>query len=280
MPIRQNEIFRNVDGEDVGTGLWVPDEKLETVPRLFSRLETRVDRKDVEEILSNPGRRSARSIFPSDKWILNQGPRGSCNGYACASALARARKLAGLPAVILSGEFVYAGINGGRDQGSMLDDGMEFLRDVGSVPIDMVPRLEYRWSRISEEAKRAAPRFRGFELSTAGSEDELSVGLALGFVGVVAVHFGGRMQSLDRNGVAGAHRGPGNNSVGVEDLRIRGGRYEFDYFNSHGRRYGEDGRAWLQWDRHLEQTSHYHQFFLVRAALDDPDDEQDLPPVA
>lgn len=277
MPTVQNDHFRNVDGEVVGTGLWVPERKTQVAPRLRSMLTTRIDRKDIEEIISNPRRRPARKIFSTKKWIRNQGGRGSCNGYACAGALGRARKLAGLPPVTLSGEFIYAGINGGRDRGSMLDDGMRFLRDVGSVPEDMVPRLEYLWRRISDEAKRAAPRFQGFELATAEDEDELATGIALGYVGVVAIHFGGRMQHLDKHGVAGHHRGPGNHSVGVDDLRIRDGRLEFDYFNSHGVRYGDNGKAWLNWERHFSGPSRYHQFFLVRAALDDPQDDQDLP---
>lgn len=278
MPIEQNERFE-LDGEQFGTGLWIPDQKPDTLVPLRSMLTTRVDRKDIEEILANRRRKSARDIFPRRKWIRSQGSRGSCNGYACAWALARARKLRGLPTVWLSGEFVYAGINGGQDRGSMLDDGKDFLGRVGCASEDMVEHLEYRWNRISSEAKAAAARFKGFELAAVRDEDELAAGIALGYVAVVAVHFGNRMQQLDRNGVAGWHRGPGNHSVGVDDLRIRGGRYEFDYFNSHGLRYGDQGKAWLQWERHFAGTIRYHEFFLVRAALDDPHDDQKLPTI-
>lgn len=279
MPIKQNKQFHNVDGEIVGTGLWIPDERTELASPLTSTLTTRVDRQDAIEILAEPSRVPARELFPGDRWIRNQGRRGSCNGYACAWALARARVLRGLPFVPLSGEYVYAGINGGRDRGSMLDDGMRFLAKNGSVPEDMVPHEEYLWRRISEEAKSRADDFLGFELAGVDSEDDLLIGISLGYVAVVAVHFGSRMQRLDRAGIAGSHRGPGNHSVGVDDVRIRNGRVEFDYFNSHGRRYGEDGRAWLTWDAHFAEPNRYHQFFLVRSALDDPSDDQDLPRV-
>lgn len=279
MPIRQNDRFESPEGL-VGTGLWIPDQRPEAKLKLRDTLTTRLDRQDIAEILSDPTRLPARQLFPAQEWIRSQGNRGSCNGYACSWALARARKLRGLPHVPLSGEFIYARINGGRDQGSMLDDGLEAIRDVGCAPEDLVPRLEYLWRRISPEARAAAARFKGYELLGVDSEEELAAGIALGGVAVVAVQFGGRMQQLDRHGVAGAHRGPGNHSVGVDDIRIRGTRIEFDFFNSHGLRYGQQGRAWLNWDQHFAQPNRYHQFFIIRAALDDPQDDQQLPTLA
>ena len=276
MPIEQNEIFE-FGGEEFGTGLWVDDERPDTLPTLTSTLSQRLDEQDIREMLDEPSRQPARLRFPSRQWIRNQGSRGSCNGYACAWALARARVSVGLPFVPLSGEFVYAAINGGRDMGSRLEPGMNWLQTNGAAPEDMVPRLEYLWRRISDEAKQAAKRFRGFEAYAAPTEMDLASGLALGFVGVVAVHFSNSMQRLDANGVAGRSNGVGNHSVGVDDLRWRSGRWEFDYFNSHGLRYGQEGKAWLTWDDHFQQTTRHHQFFLIRAAIDDPYDDFEPP---
>lgn len=276
MPIEQNEIFE-YGGEQFGTGLWVDDERPDTLPSLTSTLSQRLDTQDIREMLDEPGRQPSRLRFPSQQWIRSQGNRGSCNGYACAWALARARVSVGLPFVPLSGEFVYAAINGGRDMGSRLQPGMDWIQASGAAPEDMVPRLEYLWRRISNEAKEAAKRFRGFEAYAAPTEMDLASGLALGFVGVVAVHFSNSMQRVDASGVAGRSNGVGNHSVGVDDLRYRNGRFEFDYFNSHGLRYGQDGKAWLTWDDHFQQTTRYHQFFLIRAALDDPYDDFEPP---
>jgi hypothetical protein len=277
MPIEQNEIFDYGGGHICGTGLWVDDERPSSLPSLSSVLTQRLDQQDIREILDNPARLPARQRFPSRQWIRNQGSRGSCNGYACAWALARARVSLGQPFVGLSGEFVYAAINGGRDRGSRLEPGMKWLQENGAAPEDMVPHLEYLWNRVSAEAKAAARRFKAFECYAAPTERDLASGLALGFVGVVAVHFNGAMQRLDSNGVAGRSNGVGNHSVGVDDLRWRAGRFEFDYFNSHGLRYGDQGKAWLTWEDHFVQTTRYHQFFLIRASTDDTEDEFRIP---
>lgn len=271
--IEQNEQFIGPDGETYGTGLWVPgDDDLLDVPTFSQKFTSRMDKQDIIEIISDTRRMMARIRFPSERWIKNQAQSSSCNGYACAGTLGRARVINGQPEVHLSGEFVYAGINGGRDRGSLLSDGFKWLESNGACPEEMVPHMEYRWSRISQEARDAAKRFRGLKLVSAPSELELAAGIAAGFTAVVAVHFGNRMQQLDSAGVAGHERGRGNHSVGVDDLRYRNGRFEFDFFNSHGLRYGQKGKAWLTWDNHFATTSKYHQFFLVRAVIDDPAD--------
>jgi len=270
MATEQNEIFRNLDGTDVGTGLWIPDKKDESYSPLLKSLQTRIDEKDIGEILADPRRKSARARFPQEQYIKNQGQRGSCNGYACAKALERSRVARGLPHVALSGEYVYAGINGGRDAGSGLAPGMKWLEKNGTVPESLVPRETYLWNRISAEAKAEQGRFLGVECYAAPDEDNLAVGIALGFIAVVAVHFSSAMQRIDTNGVAGSSRGPGNHSVGVDDIRVRNGKYEFDYFNSHGLSYGQKGKAWLRWELHFKETTRYHQFFLIRTTSDDP----------
>lgn len=270
MPVEQNLIFENVDGTPVGTGLWVPDEKDNSIPSLLSALGKRLDRKDAAEILSDPRRVPARKRFPGKQFIRSQGRRGSCNGYAIAKTIEKMRVARGLPHIPLSGEFIYAGLNGGRDRGSGLKPGEKFAEMTGTVPESMVPHQEYLWRNIPESVKQQAHRFRGLECYAAPDEENLIAGLSAGFFAIIAVEFGGRMQQLNRDGIAGSHNGPGNHSVGADDIRLRNGRFEFDFVNSHGLQYGQEGRAWLTWDAHLAQPSRYHQFFLLRSTTDDP----------
>lgn len=277
MPVQQSEIFRNSDGKDVGTGLWIPDSKPEGKLRLRDTLTTRIDEKDVREILADPRRKSARERFPPKKWTRNQSNVGSCNGYSCAGALARARVSIGQPIEFLSGEFIYAGINGGRDQGSMLHDGEDWLKARGSCPESLVKHKTYLWRNINQAAKDAAPNFKAIDTFDIDDEMELVVSAALGVPAVVAVHFSREMQQLDTHGVAGWTRGPGNHSVGVDDVRWRAGRWEFDYFNSHGLRYGQDGKAWLVWASHFAQPNKYHRFFAVRSTVDNQSDDFTVP---
>jgi hypothetical protein len=251
------------------TGLLVPEKRPLTTPRLRDVIPL-LNRKEIEEIIRDPKRVAGRNLF-GPKVIKHQGSRGSCNGYAGAKALQRSRVLQGMPHVELSGEGLYAQINDGRDRGSGLQEGMEALLKNGVPPEAMVPREEYLWSRITEEAKRACSRFRAAECHRADDEDELATGLALGFVGVVAVHANNAFMRLDGNGIVNPADGVGNHSVGVDDLTIIGGEYAFDMFNSWGLTYGDQGRGLLTWRRHFRTPSRHHAFYLIRAAHSDPE---------
>jgi hypothetical protein len=259
--------FSIVDGHY--TGLLVPEVRESGFPTYASSQRV-LSRQEIADIINDPRRVSARQRFPASEWIRNQGSRGSCNGYSCAKALERSRVLQGMPHVPLSGEGAYAQMNGGRDNGSTLANGMKVLLESGVPPESMVPHQEYLWSRISSEAKAARARFRAAECYAVDEEIELASGLALGFVGVIAVHASSNYSRLDANGVSAESNGPGNHSVGADDLRIVGNEFQFDSFNSWGIRWGHQGRNWVTWRRHLQQTIRYHQFFLIRAAGDDP----------
>jgi hypothetical protein len=250
----------------VATGLLVPAWRVTTCSQ-YVDAGPMWTRERIEEVLSHPLRATRSQLF-GDPWIRNQGNVGSCNGFAAASALERTRWLRGLPTVKLSGVGLYAAINGGQDRGSMLDDGMQWMQRQGVPPDSLVPEFEWRKSKILSEAWEEAKRFKGFECYGISSAEELASALAAGFVCVIAVHAGNGGLSPDN--VVDWGNGPGNHAVCCDDLRIRGGRYEFQIANSWGLNWGERGRAWLQWDRHLSQPIRSHFFYAVRAATDDP----------
>ena len=250
------------------TGLLLPANRPETFAAYRSANPV-LSRDQIRQILSNPDRTAARIRFPGGFWIRNQGRRGGCNGFAGAWALARARVMAGLPYVALSGEYLYSMINGGRDSGSMLDDGMQALLEKGVAREDLVRHESYLWREMSQEARSSAANYKAVECYRVDDESELASGLALGFVGVVAVHANSSYQRLDARGVRGTAIGPGNHAVGVQDVRISDdGDFEFDEFGSWGRRNGQDGCAWISWKQHLRSTVERHAFYLIRAATD------------
>ena len=260
------------------TGLLVPDER----PRVFQRYAESVfpllDWGVIKELAASGSRRMGRKRF-GPNYIRNQGSRGSCNGYAGAKATERARELRGADRMVLSGEDLYAQINGGQDRGSGLQNGMEALTRSGVAPESMVPHQEFRNSRISSEAKQSRSRFRIQEPLGVDTEQELASGLALGFVGVVAVHASNAWSRLDGNGVAGTSNGVGNHSVGVDDVTFISGTASFDMFNSWGTNWGTQGRCYLQWDRHFRKSINYHDFYLIPTTWDDPnEDNAPVPP--
>jgi len=251
-------------------GLTVPKVRESGLP-MFSARYPSFSRSEIEEILADPGRTPARSRFTPSVWIKNQGSRGSCQGYASAKALERSRVLLGQAHVPLSGEFLYAHCNRGQDSGSNLKTGMQKIMSVGVAPESMVKHQTYLLSQMSREATTAAARFKAPECYAIDTEAELATAIATGFVCVIAVHVGGSYKSLDSKGVRGPSNGAGNHATGACDLRIVGGEYQFDEFGSWGLRNGQQGHAWVTWKRSLASTVRYHQFYAIRAVLDDPD---------
>lgn len=260
---------------NLGGGLLIPRVRATTQP-LFASTGLTLTQQQIADILNDPNRKPAVKRFPPAQWIKSQGGRGSCNGYACAKALERSRVIRGLPHVALSGEYVYSTINGGRDGGSMLDDGMATIVKNGVAPEAMVPHQEYLWNRIGIDARQAAPRFKAHECYGVETELELASAIALGFVCVIAVHASGNYSRLDSRGVSAPSPGSGNHSVGCHDVRIYNGRFEFQSFNSWGTRWGDLGHNWVTWRDHLASTNRYHFFFAIRSSGDDP--QGDNPP--
>jgi hypothetical protein len=224
------------------------------------------------------GRQSAygrRSLFKGRKWIRNQGQFGSCNGWSTALALSRARVLRGIGnlenGVILSGSDAYSQMNGNQDNGSMLYDGIKVVGN-GIAPESMVPWNKIYSSQISSEAKAARVNFRGLEPEAVDTEEEFATAIFLGYPGIVAVHANGAFNQLDGRGVCQGGNGPGNHSVGVDDIRVApDGTLEYDMFNSWDTTWGTEGRCWLTWLRHLRQTVQGHRFWILRSTIDGDD---------
>lgn len=251
------------------TGMIPATAKLSFAPR-FSPVASKAE---IVDLIQAPTRIKKRDIFGAS-WIKNQESLGSCNGQAAAGALQRALWLAGREKETLSGEFLYSQMNGGHDRGSMLDDGMKLIRDVGAPPYKDRHRMKYKSSDFTPEDFRDANERKAFEVLGVDTELELAEGLAKGAVGVVAVHADNNFMKLDSNGIAGGNsRGAGNHAVGVDDVKIVNGELCFDFFNSWSTNYGDQGRAYLTWDKHLKKTNQYHYFYLITAARTTNTDE-------
>lgn len=264
------------EGQTFKLGCLVPVERPVTF-KAYADSKSLMSRSAAIDVLQDKKRVPSRVRFAGVKWIWNQGLRGACNGFAGAGALARARVRRGLEYVKMSGESLYAQINGDQDQGSMLDDGMTALQKNGCSPADLVKWQTYLWRDISKEARAAMARFKAWECYRVDTEDELLIGLASGFEGVVAVEANNQFMRVDADGRVSPTDGNGNHAVGVDDVRIFNGKAEFDMFNSWDLTYGVGGRGWISWERHLRTTSHRHAFYLIRSTLDDPKAEN--PPI-
>lgn len=267
-----NEILILPDGSEVGTGADVPIARTSLMPYFTDKVGL-LSKDEIVRIIKSSGRSNSRQRYPVSTFNRNQGSFGSCNGWAGSKATEKTRVDRGLDYVGLSGESLYAQINFNRDQGSILEDGMEAIQKTGIAPLDLVPRGQIYMRQISQAAKDSMKDYRALECyavsDSESAELELATGLAIGFQAVCAVHADNAFMKLDGDGIAYGGRGAGNHSVNVDDIYIHpSGYFMFDMDNSWGLTYGDQGRALLTWDRHLRHTNPYHVFYLVRSTVD------------
>lgn len=227
-------------------------------------------KQEIQEFINTkPMKR--RQQFAGPNWIINQGGLGSCNGAAAVGSLRRNMTLSGRNDVpLLSWEFLYAQINGGRDNGSLLIDGMDELTNgTGVCPLNLQKHpINKHWKANQYDAEdyEAAMDYRAEQCFAIDNEFELATFVLSGGSAVVAVHVGRDFANLDRHGIAGSDDGPGNHAVVVDDVEIIDGELSFDEPNSWGLDFGDDGRAYLTWKRHFRQTVGKHRFYAIVAA--------------
>lgn len=269
------------DGTQTRLGCLVPTEFPLHHPKFADR-GTMLTTDEVRTRLANmPNGLGRRAIFTGKKWIRNQGQFGACNGWSTALAESRARVFRGLEppetATILSGADAYSQMNGGQDNGSHLAAGMAVVT-AGIAPESMVAYDRIYTSQISAAAKAERAKYKGFEPEAVDTEDELATALLLGYPAIVAVHVAGGFDQLDGRGVCMGGNGPGNHSVGLDDLRLApDGTIEFDMFNSWSDSWADSGRTRLTWNRQLRETVKYHRFWILRSTTDGGDS---FPPAA
>ena len=218
---------------------------------------------------------SNRSRF---NYIMDQKSHGSCVGHGAAGALMRARDATGAKHVDLSGTFVYSYINGNRDQGAMISDAVDVLKEKGTCSYQKCQWDTIYQRDISDDAREEAKRYRALEIYSVGDEDpfgEFVTALMLGFIPVYAVMVGNTFTDLDNDGVCGFDRGPGNHAVTADGIgRRANGEWLIDMVNSWNLDFGQNGRAFIT-EKHVEAVM--QDCFIVRASTDDPQEPHDPP---
>jgi len=220
--------------------------------------------EEIIEIVSAPDRRVVADLVPFDKYGLDQHSTSQCNGAMGAGALTGSRVLQGIDdGFVGSGAYVYSKINGGRDAGSNLEDGMLQLMNGGTCSIETVPYDKIYPRMYSKAADEEAKNYRIENAYWARTLQGFKSGLAAGHMGCCVVHVG-RSFNTFTDGVCGVDSGPGNHAVLGEDIIWTGKMFRFPSRNSWGLRFGNKGRMLLT-ERHFTQTFNFHRFYLVPA---------------
>jgi hypothetical protein len=115
--------------------------------------------------------------------VHDQDGRGQCNASATCTALEASREIAGLSYAYLSAGDLYGQINGGRDQGSTLEDGLAAAVGSGVATAATVPyvwdgRDHGRDARVQAERRN----YRAVEVYLCPTVDHMASALQMGFV--------------------------------------------------------------------------------------------------
>jgi hypothetical protein len=251
----------------VRTGLLLPEPGfVSSMPVFAENVDLLPEDKIIE--MANSGLVDGRKRY-DESWVCDQRDKGSCNGWAGASALAKSRVDRGLDRVDLSGAYLYSLINRGGDNGSLLDEGMRAMQERGVATAATV-----KWDQIypslydKAKADAEAAENKGFECYRLTTRAELFTALAVGFKCVVAVDVQNQFMRLDSLGRPGGSNGPGNHAVHADGLAVIGGKLLATAANSWGTVYGLRGRMNLDFDMHFASTIGIHGFYAVRSTLD------------
>lgn len=193
-------------------------------------------------------------LIPRDQWkvvdlsvflppVKDQDGIGACNAFATCSAVEACRALAGLEYVRLSCGYLYGKINGGRDQGSYLEDGLAWMTEHGTVPTSVIGDLEWKKGRAFNGAKESEP-YRVLEAYECPSFDAMASALQQGFFVVEGLAWFNNF-TPDRDGwlPSAGRGGEGGHALCGYGLAQRNGVWGIRTRNSWGTSWGIGGNC-------------------------------------
>ena len=269
--------FELANGQKVYTGNQVP----ETMPLSLASYPQEKIRSldDIVEIVKESKIVDIEKEWRNEVPWFAQGRRSSCNLYMAAwMQCVEMYRFTGKK-VRLSPEWVYAQINGGRDGGSMLDDGMIAMMRGGMPEFTQEFYERFRMDDFSMEERRWATESskdhcfsEAYVAPTQNSFEEMILSLysciAEGGVCGCAVHVG---PNYMRSGVtAGFDPGVGNHAVPAVQLHLLTPRpksiedIQMLSPQSWDRGFANNGFTRLT-AKHLYETGKYHATYCVRA---------------
>lgn len=278
--------FHLADGTEVRTGNMLP----ESYPLSFEPFPEKHLRplEEIVELTKNPNRIPVRQKFANMVEHVNQGRLGSCNAYMIHWMLSTLKYNFTGAWHRLSPEWTYMNINGGRDQGSLLDKGMVFATDFGMASfnqklfekfnVNQIDMETQRWAKDTSVDYRFGECYQAPKNSVEKCWHTLISCIAGGGAVGVAVHVGDRYM---KSGVwAGFDRGVGNHAIAGTELVLRtpNPRSVADIGivspQSWGARFADKGFTNLVID-HIAEPMRYHAHYCVRSVCATRDEESE-----
>lgn len=113
--------------------------------------------------------------------ILDQDGVGSCATESTTQGVMITRDADGCPFELLNPWSIYRVTSGGRDNGSSIDENLEFARDIGILPESYWPRSKGWRATPPDGWKDVAARYRIKEFYDIANTEEVGTALILGF---------------------------------------------------------------------------------------------------
>jgi len=265
-----------LNGQKVFTGMKMPDVPLTSFAPVSADKILTID--EIASRVKNPNLVKIEDEFANEVEWYDQGARSSCNPFAIGWAMAVMHWRKTGEKLRLSPEWLYSKINGGRDQGSMLDDGMVEARENGMSAYQEAFYEKFRQSDFNMEQKRWATqsaenhKFLECYYAPKTSFEQMVLSLftclAEGGCIVMAVHVGNNYMRSGRT--AGFDNGMGNHAIAGTGLRLLKDNpqtiHDFEIVSpqSWGKNFAEGGFTGIR-AKHLELPGKYHAMYCINA---------------
>ncbi len=258
------------DGIERRLGLIPPEMRVSALPSIESSQPNNLLTPDqIKQLITDPGRTPREQIFSDDHWVVegDQKSHGSCNGWAGASVLSKTRFLRGITdGLVLSGSYVYSWINNNEDNGSALDRGMAELLAHGAPPASLCDANQI-YRKQTQAYDDEAAKHLGLQAYAAETQQGFDSGIALGYLGVVAVQVNNAFSNYKGSGICPTGNGPGNHAIHVDDAKYVNGVLWYHIVNNWNLTWGLRGKGWVTWSA-FAQPFKYQTFYLVPATIE------------
>jgi hypothetical protein len=233
--------------------------------------------------LAAPAYAATNPVIPRSEWaavkrsrgvvpILDQGSHGSCVGHGSVRALMKARDRSGQSFVLLSPTFVYAQINGGRDDGSDPADAATALLTVGTCTMAECGEDTVFKRQIPQSAYQTASRFMALDIYQCHAYDEIVSAFLCGFDVFDTINVGNGFNESQQGRGPPVAVGQGNHCtmVGDELKQDSRGNWLLEHDNSWNTTWGLDGSYFMA-EAHYDRQPDW-QAFAIRSVAYDPQD--------
>lgn len=216
--------------------------------------------------------------------IKDQDGIGACNPYSTVTLTEFGRARMGLPYISLSPGYLYGSINHQQDQGSGLQDAVNWMLKVGTVTSATIGELVWqkgRWPKDTAKIAAEAASYRLIDYVMCPTVDHIFSAVHHGWSVGMGINWKTTDDKPDQDGwlqtnagaVRGGHAFPGYG------IAMRNGELGLKCQNQWGTNYGVKGRMVLPYDRvALEVQQSYGIWAIKEVTYFDPTGKV-LPPV-